>query len=141
MGCLLVASYRVGENLEIGTAAPIRDSATARLGNRRVANRDPRGIFVSLLCGVHCSGVRLGETARFCLSSLPPRVHVSFIQASSDAPAWVKWPLYARPCPVPGRLAAQERQTQPPPGTSLWILETALVLLDFAYSHPASTRF
>lgn len=64
-----VAWHRVGETLKTGTAAAIRDSATARLGNRRVASRD-RGIFVSLESVVQSQRaytiqeVRVGGTAR-----------------------------------------------------------------------------
>lgn len=69
MGCLTGCIVPTKRNLETGTAAPIRDSATARLGNRRVENRD-RGIFGSLfksspVTSVHCSGgASWRETAR-----------------------------------------------------------------------------
>lgn len=74
MGSLTGCIVPTKRNLETGTAAPIRDSAAARLGSRRVANRD-RGIFGSLLQVVtshQCALFRRCElerdSARFCLS-------------------------------------------------------------------------
>lgn len=110
------------------------------------------GVCCAVTASVHYSGgASWGDSARFCLSSLRAcrrKVHVSFVQASSHAPAWVKWtPPHAgrRPCPCPpGRLAAQEGRHSPPGHHSHIPVDSGnrlgLVLLDFASSQ-LSTRF